>query len=154
MRTAARRRSPRMGGSTGDGDAGAPTNARNLMENHLMSHHSAEHRSTEMNQCITDCFNCAAICIETINHCLSMGGEHASADHIGLMQTCAEICTVSANAMLRGTHAHSATCRACAEICRLCAESCERIGGQDEAMRRCIDACRRCERSCAAMASM
>ena len=154
MRTAARRRSPRMGSSTGDGEAGAPTNARIQMENHLMSHHSAEHRSTEMNQCITDCFNCAAICIETINHCLSMGGEHARPEHIALMQTCAEICTVSANAMLRGTPAHSATCQACAEICRMCADDCERIGGSDEAMRRCIEACRRCERSCAAMASM
>jgi len=83
-----------------------------------MSHHTAEHRSTEMNQCITDCFNCAAICIETINHCLSLGGEHAKPDHIGLMQTCAEICTVSANAMLRGVHAHTATGGPGPEGCR------------------------------------
>lgn len=117
-----------------------------------MSHHTAEHRSSAMNQCITDCFDCAATCIETINHCLSMGGKHASPEHIGLMQTCAEICTVSANAMLRGTHAHMATCAACAEICRQCAESCESMG-DDEAMRRCAEACRRCMESCRAMSA-
>lgn len=117
-----------------------------------MSHHTAEHRSNGMNQCITECFNCASICIETINHCLSMGGKHASPEHIGLMQTCAEICTVNAHAMLRGVAAHSATCMACAEICRQCAESCESMG-DDEAMRRCAEACRRCAESCRAMAS-
>lgn len=119
-----------------------------------MSHHTAEHRSSEMNQCITNCFSCSAICVETINHCLSMGGEHANAEHIGLLQTCAEICTTSANAMLRGTHAHTATCRACAEICRMCAEHCERMAGSDETMRQCAEACRRCADSCSAMASM
>lgn len=118
-----------------------------------MSRHTAEHRSSGMNECITACQQCATICIETINHCLSMGGAHAEPQHIGLMQTCAEICTVSANAMLRGIDAHSATCAACAEICRRCAESCERLG-DDEAMRRCVEACRRCAESCQAMASM
>lgn len=118
-----------------------------------MTHHIAGHRSSEMSQCISDCLDCAAVCIETISHCLGMGGKHATPEHIGLMQTCAEICTVSANAMLRGVHAHSATCTACAEICRSCAESCESMG-DDEAMRRCADTCRRCAESCRAMASM
>jgi hypothetical protein len=115
-----------------------------------MSHHTAEHRSTEMNQCITNCFNCAAICIETISHCLQMGGAHAKPDHIGLMQTCAEICTASANAMLRGVQAHTATCGACAEVCRMCAQACEAMG-DDAAMQRCAEACRRCAESCRAM---
>ena len=117
-----------------------------------MTHHTAEHRSAEMNQCITDCFQCAATCVETINYCLGKGGPHAAADHINLMQTCAEICAVSGNAMLRGVQAHTAICGACAEICRRCAESCERLG-TDEAMQRCAEACRRCAESCRAMAA-
>ena len=117
-----------------------------------MTHHTAEHRSAEMNQCITDCFQCAAICIETINYCLSQGGKHAAPEHIGLMQTCAEICSTSGNAMLRGIEAHSATCGACAEICRQCADSCARMGN-DDAMQRCVEACRRCADSCGRMAS-
>lgn len=114
--------------------------------------HTAEHRSTGMNQCITDCFNCAALCIETINYCLSQGGKHATPDHISLLQTCAEIGTVSANAMLRGTRVHVSTCTACAEICRQCAEACEAMG-DDEAMRRCAEACRQCAESCRAMST-
>lgn len=117
-----------------------------------MTHQGTEHRSTGMSQCINECFTCAATCIETITHCLTMGGKHATPEHIGLLQTCAEICTVSAHAMLRGGHAHMATCAACAEICRQCAESCEALG-DDEAMRRCAEACRRCAESCRAMAN-
>ena len=115
-----------------------------------MSHHTSEHRGTEMNRCIADCLSCATVCTETITHCLAMGGAHATPAHIGLMQTCAEICAVSAHAMLRGVHAHTATCTACAEICRLCAEACESLG-DDDAMRRCADACRHCAESCRAM---
>lgn len=118
-----------------------------------MTHHTAGHRSSEMSRCIRDCLDCATTCTETISHCLGMGGEHASAQHIALLQTCAEICTVSANAMLRGLEAHSATCRACAELCTLCAQACESMG-DDEVMRRCAEACRRCAESCRAMASM
>lgn len=115
-----------------------------------MTNHTAEHRSDAMNTCITDCFSCAAVCIETIRDGLDRGGPHARPEHIGLLQTCADICTLSANAMLRGVHAHTATCTACAEICRLCAESCESLG-DDAAMRRCAEACRRCAESCRAM---
>ncbi|CAA9318819.1 MAG: hypothetical protein AVDCRST_MAG71-1145 [uncultured Lysobacter sp.] len=50
-----------------------------------MTQHTAEHRSARMNECFTNCFQCAAICVETINHCLSMGGRHASPEHIGLL---------------------------------------------------------------------
>jgi len=117
-----------------------------------MRPHPAEHRRGEMNQCIEDCLSCATTCIETINHCLSVGGAHAAPEHIGIMQTCAEICSVSAHAMLRGVQAHTATCSACATICRQCAESCESMG-EDEAMRRCADACRRCAESCRAMSA-
>ena len=116
-----------------------------------MTHHTAEHRSSEVNECISNCFNCAAVCVETIAYCLEKGGAHASPDHIGLLQTCADICTVSANTMLRGVHAHTATCAACAEVCRMCAEACEAMG-DDAAMRRCAEACRRCAESCRAMA--
>lgn len=118
-----------------------------------MTHHTAEHRGGQMDQCIDECSTCAAICIETISHCLSMGGKHAAPEHINLLQTCADICTTSAHAMLRGVAAHTATCKACADICRQCAESCESMG-DDPTMRRCAEACRRCAESCQSMAAM
>ena len=33
-----------------------------------MSHHTAEHRSDEMNRCIENCQDCAAVCLETLHY--------------------------------------------------------------------------------------
>lgn len=117
-----------------------------------MTHHSAAHRSHEMNDCIESCTECHATCLETINHCLSMGGKHAAPAHVALLATCADICATSADAMLRGAEIHSVTCGACAEICRQCAVACEGFGDDPE-MQRCAETCRRCAQSCASMAS-
>jgi len=116
-------------------------------------HHTAEHRSAAMNECIDNCTQCHQICIETASYCLSMGGKHAAADHIGLLQACADICTTCADTMLRGVAVSPAVCGACAEVCAACATSCEQFG-DDAAMKRCAEACRRCEKSCRAMAGM
>ncbi|MDH5822560.1 four-helix bundle copper-binding protein [Luteimonas sp. RD2P54] len=116
-----------------------------------MSHHTAEHRSDEMNQCIDNCSTCHAVCLETIHYCLEKGGKHAEAEHINLMSVCADICATSADAMLRGASVHTATCGACAEVCRQCAEACAAMG-DDADMQRCAEACRRCADSCGRMA--
>ena len=118
-----------------------------------MSHHSAEHRSEAMNQCIDNCNTCHRICLETLNHCLHKGGEHADPHHVALLSACADICATSAATMLRGADVSPVVCGACAEVCRRCAESCERLASDPE-MARCAAACRRCEESCSAMAAM
>lgn len=116
-----------------------------------MPHHNAEHRDPAMNKCIDNCTQCHAICLETINYCLSKGGKHSAPEHISLLAACADICATSADTMLRGASAHTVTCGACAEICRQCAEACERMG-DDAEMKRCAEMCRRCADSCATMA--
>ncbi|GAB2626923.1 four-helix bundle copper-binding protein [Novilysobacter erysipheiresistens] len=126
--------------------------SRPLTEDLTMTHHTAEHRSQAMNTCIDDCTQCHAICLETINYCLGVGGKHAEAKHIGLLSACADICATSADTMLRGASVHTATCGACAEICRQCATSCDSMG-DDADMKRCADMCRRCAESCATMAA-
>lgn len=117
-----------------------------------MTHHNAEHRDPAMNDCIENCTQCHAICLETINYCLSQGGTHAAPEHISLLAACADICATSADTMLRGASVHTVTCSACAEICRQCAAACEAMG-DDAQMQRCADICRRCSESCDAMAS-
>jgi hypothetical protein len=102
----------------------------------------------EMRRCIEICTNCHNICVETITHCLMMGGEHADADHIRLLMDCAEICDVSADFMLRGSHRHEKVCGVCADVCADCASDCERIAGNDETMLRCAEICRMCAESC------
>src|SRR3546814_15839483 len=104
-----------------------------------MTHHTAAHRSQAMNACIDNCTQCHATCLETINYCLSQGGQHAAPEHIGLLATCADICATSADAMLRGTAIHAATCGACAAVCRQCAASSARMGRSEE--RRCGKGC-------------
>jgi hypothetical protein len=108
--------------------------------------------STAMAECIERCTRCHATCVETITHCLAMGGRHAEPRHIRLLQDCAQICATSADFMLRGSDLHHHTCGACAEVCARCAEDCERLAEGDEPMRRCAEECRRCAESCRRMA--
>lgn len=111
-----------------------------------------QHDPAAMRECIDNCTRCHATCIETIRHGLRQGGAHADPAHLSLMQTCADICRASADAMLRGDEAHVHTCRACAEIRRLCAAACDAMA-DDARMRECAAACRRCADSCARMAA-
>ncbi len=119
-----------------------------------MTHHSTGHRmSGEMHECITACLGCHSVCLQTVAHCLQMGGRHAEPNHITLLLDCAEICQTSANFMLRGSAVHGRTCAVCAEACERCAQDCERFT-DDAMMGQCAEACRRCAESCRRMAQM
>lgn len=109
------------------------------------------HVSQEMQNCINECLSCHAVCLETIRHCLEMGGKHAEAKHIALLQDCAQICATSADFMLRGSGFHQQTCGVCASICNACADECAKLADGAEFMQRCADACRRCAESCRKM---
>jgi hypothetical protein len=107
--------------------------------------------SSEMQQCIQNCFDCHITCLNTITYCLQQGGRHAEVAHIALMQDCAEICQTSANFMLRNSALHMRTCGVCAEVCDMCTMDCQRFA-DDIQMQACADMCRRCARSCRHMA--
>ncbi len=109
--------------------------------------------SSEMRECIDTCSDCHNVCLETVIHCLGIGGEHATPNHVGLLLDCAQICATSADFMLRGSDLHARTCGVCAEACARCADECERMAGGDETMLRCAEQCRRCAESCQAMAA-
>ena len=104
-----------------------------------------------MQECIDRCQGCQEVCLESIGHCLELGGEHAAAEHVRMLMACAEICDTSARFMLLGSQHHLRTCQVCAEVCEACAEDCEQFA--DDMMRRCADACRRCADSCRQMAA-
>ena len=114
----------------------------------------AGHLNQEMRQCIDECLRCYAQCLETVQHCLMMGGKHAGQEHIALMLTCARICETSANAMLLGSTQHTETCRACATICRACADDCRNMADGDATMQRCAEVCERCAANCERMAGV
>lgn len=106
-----------------------------------------------MRECIGNCTACHAICQETATHCLTMGGEHASPEHVGSLLDCVQICATSADFMLRASKFHKGTCGVCADVCDACAADCERLGCDDQLMQRCAQACRRCADSCRRMAA-
>jgi len=108
--------------------------------------------SQQMQNCIQECTNCHNVCLQTITHCLQMGGRHAEPGHIRLLMDCAEICQTSANFMLRMSDLHGETCGACAVVCERCAEDCERFT-DDPVMQQCAETCRRCAQSCREMAA-
>lgn len=106
-----------------------------------------------MEECIQNCLLCYEHCTRLVPHCLSMNGEHASAEHIGLLATCAQICQTSAMFMMYGSDFHRETCRLCAKLCTTCARDCERIAGGDQVMLDCAHQCRVCAESCERMAT-
>ncbi len=116
-----------------------------------MQHHSA--MSAQVQQCIDACLRSHRVCLETSYHCLMMGGEHAGAEHQGILRTCASICATSAEFMLANSPLHPQTCQVCAEQCMICAKDCAEMEGADDMMLRCAETCRECALTCREMAA-
>ncbi len=109
-------------------------------------------RSGTVGRCIDACQECHAVCVETILHCLKMGGRHAEATHLRLMRDCADLCAQSVELMLRGSEFMGRFCALCADVCDRCAESCEGFR-DDETMDHCAKTCRDCARACREMSA-
>jgi hypothetical protein len=105
------------------------------------------HIDPRVQECIDRCQTCQETCLESVNHCLLLGGTHAEAKHIRALLACAEICDTAARFMLLASPHHNRACELCAEVCEACAKDCERLG-DDETMQRCAEACRRCAEAC------
>ena len=76
-----------------------------------MPTYKSQQLSAEMQQCINDCLDCHATCLETITYCTQKGGKHVEATHLGLLRDCAEICQTGANLMCCGSNIHVASVR-------------------------------------------
>jgi hypothetical protein len=109
--------------------------------------------SNDMQFCIMNCVQCAQACEQLIHHCLNAGGAHADPDHIGLLQDCVDICSLTARYMTRESTLHIRACELCSEVCLACAIDCERFE-EDSVMKSCAEVCRRCSESCQKMSAM
>lgn len=97
---------------------------------------------SELEDCITGCLACHAICLQTMYHCLKVGGARAGADHVRMLLDCATLCGASVQLMLAESPLQAQVCALCAEACRECEAACRRMG--DVTDLRCADSCRRC----------
>jgi hypothetical protein len=111
------------------------------------------HSDDEMKKCIQLCEECHAVCIQTVGHCVKLGGRHAAPDHIRLLLDCAQICETTADYLIRGSSLHERMCGLCAEVCRQCADNCLQIAGDDQMVKKCAEMCKSCAGSCERMKS-
>lgn len=102
----------------------------------------------EMQTCIELCQECHSSCLGAVAHCLAVGGEQANAEHVRLLIDCAQICSTSADFMIRDSAYHVESCGICAKVCEDCAASCESLGRSDRKLQECMDICRRTSESC------
>ena len=105
-------------------------------------------RTSQIQLCIDKCVECFESCSDLLPHCLEMGGEHASSNHIGLISLCADICQASAKAMQFNSELKDKVCDLCADICDRCAKECEEMAADDEQMLACANTCRECAEAC------
>jgi hypothetical protein len=88
----------------------------------------------------TESESCRRICLETVAHCLEVGGSHVEGEHIQCLLDCAEFCQILANFSARGSDAIDSLCASGADLCERCARECEAFG--DAQMAKCAAACR------------
>lgn len=85
--------------------------------------------------------DCEALCAQVIQHCLEVGGAHADASHLRLLQDCVDICEATRKIFQRRSPHFSELSFACASICEAAAAACERFIG-DAQMKACANQCR------------
>ena len=107
----------------------------------------------DMRTCIALCSECHQVCLETLTHCIGVGGRHAEASHLQLLLDCAEICRTAEDFMLRHSERHGLTCGSSRRSARRSRRKRRRVGGDDGLMERCWATCRRCAEACRQMAA-
>lgn len=112
-----------------------------------------EHANSVLQECIDNCSETARMCLQLIPHCLDVGGDHASAEHINILQVCSIICESNAKLMTLNSEFHHDLCRLCAEVCTACAIDCEMLSKEDTMMIECAEICRKSAESCERMSA-
>ena len=97
--------------------------------------------------CIAACNECNRICLQQIDHCLALGGEHSEPGHISMLLTCASVCRTTSELMSIESDWYATMCDLCAQVCDECADACEELGDMEE----CAAACQDCAEECRSM---
>src|SRR5215203_4049417 len=100
-----------------------------------------------MANCIAACNDCNRVCLQSIEHCLSLGDAHAEPAHIAMMLTCASVCRTATELMSINSEWHPTVCDLCAQVCDECAAECDELGEMDD----CVAACQSCADACREM---
>ena len=97
---------------------------------------------TALAECADACNYCSTACLEEKDVAMMAGC-------IKLDMDCAQICTLTAAFISRGSDHARHVLKECAEICRKCAEECGKHADMEHC-KRCAEACRKCAEACKA----
>ncbi len=103
--------------------------------------------SNQMEDCIQDCFNSHAVCLDRAMSLLQKGKEYA--EPVRMLLDCSEVCATNAHFLMRNSPVYGFVLQACAQVCTHCAEVCDEIGEND-----CANACRASARCCEQLAKL
>ncbi|TLS49988.1 four-helix bundle copper-binding protein [Paenibacillus antri] len=106
---------------------------------------------THFQACIDACSKCMQACEECLTSCLKEPDVQARQHCISMLRDCADICSMAALWMSRGSMHAKQLCQLCATICDACAADCAKF--QDAHCKACADACRKCAEECRRMAA-
>lgn len=94
-----------------------------------------------LNNCINACNHCAASCLQEQD--VKMMVECIKTD-----LDCADICTLVAKLVARGSAHAQHLLKECIEVCEACAAECEKHAEHMEHCRACAETCRKCAEAC------
>jgi hypothetical protein len=94
---------------------------------------------------------CRLVCLQTATHCVTIGGDHARAQVVHLLRTCAKICKTSVASWMIGSRLCRDVLEACRKLCVESARTCEGLGN-DKQMLQCAALCLACADACQSMA--
>ena len=103
--------------------------------------------SNQMADCIQDCLNSHAVCLDTAMSLLQKGNHYA--DPVRMLLDCSEVCATNAHFLMRNSPVYGSVLQPCAQVCTHCAEVCDEIGETD-----CANACRASATCCEQMAKL
>jgi hypothetical protein len=90
--------------------------------------------SSQMEDCIQDCLNSHAVCLDTAMSLLQKGNHYV--DPVRVLLDCSEVCATNAHFLMRNSPVYGSVLESCAQVCTHCAEMCDEISETD-----CANAC-------------
>ena len=102
----------------------------------------------DVETCIENCSECQRLCLETVEYCLRLGGQHASQVQIRRLTDCAHLCVLAVDFIIRNSDLRAQACAFCAVACERCADQCEFLADHDLQFQECAEICAQCAESC------
>ena len=106
----------------------------------------------QFKECIDACLECAMECERCSSACLKEDDVKSMVNCIQLDRDCADVCTLTARLLARGSEHGIHMMKECAEICGKCAAECKKYSHMEHC-KRCAEACKKCAEVCQTMAS-